>query len=205
MLQKLKIRQQDKKGFTIIEVMIVLAIAGLIMLIVFLAVPALQRTARNTQRKNDASAVAAAVANYIDDNGGTLPTGVGWDGVNKDMLVVGTLGSTYTSPNWSQNTETAKLGFYTVGSTGATLYAIGGPSGQNIFIQNVVAITTPTLVAPSTAPTGATINNLSMVIDTGETCNDANNMGGAVSARTAAIFYVTETSSGDGSLQCVEQ
>ena len=78
MLQKLKIRQQDKKGFTIIEVMIVLAIAGLIMLIVFLAVPALQRTARNTQRKNDASAVAAAVANYIDDNGGTLPTGVGW-------------------------------------------------------------------------------------------------------------------------------
>ena len=42
-----------KDGFTIIEVLIVLAIAGLIMLIVFLAVPALQRNSRNTQRKND--------------------------------------------------------------------------------------------------------------------------------------------------------
>ena len=73
MLQKLKVRQQDRKGFTIIEVMIVLAIAGLIMLIVFLAVPALQRTARNTTRKNDASAIAAAVADFIDNNGGSLP------------------------------------------------------------------------------------------------------------------------------------
>jgi prepilin-type N-terminal cleavage/methylation domain-containing protein len=34
---------KKEKGFTIIEVMIVLAIAGLIMLVVFLAVPALQR------------------------------------------------------------------------------------------------------------------------------------------------------------------
>ena len=50
MLQNLKKRNQ---GFTIIEVMIVLAIAGLIMLIVFLAVPALQRNQRNTARKQD--------------------------------------------------------------------------------------------------------------------------------------------------------
>jgi prepilin-type N-terminal cleavage/methylation domain-containing protein len=37
-------------GFTIIEVMIVLAIAGLIMLVVFLAVPSLQRNSRNEPR-----------------------------------------------------------------------------------------------------------------------------------------------------------
>jgi prepilin-type N-terminal cleavage/methylation domain-containing protein len=35
--------KNNKKGFTIIEVLIVLAIAGVIMVIVFLAVPALQR------------------------------------------------------------------------------------------------------------------------------------------------------------------
>ncbi|MDQ3065292.1 MAG: prepilin-type N-terminal cleavage/methylation domain-containing protein, partial [bacterium] len=40
MLSRIK---NNNKGFTIIEVLIVLAIAGLIMLIVFLAVPALQR------------------------------------------------------------------------------------------------------------------------------------------------------------------
>ena len=40
--------KQDRKesGFTIVEVMIVLAIAGLILAIVFIAVPALQRNAR---------------------------------------------------------------------------------------------------------------------------------------------------------------
>jgi len=71
-------KQQLKKnqGFTIIEVMIVLAIAGLILLIVFLAVPALQRNARNTSIKNDASAIAAAVTEYESNNSGTTPTGV---------------------------------------------------------------------------------------------------------------------------------
>jgi prepilin-type N-terminal cleavage/methylation domain-containing protein len=39
------------RGFTIIEVMIVLAIAGTILLIVFLAIPALQRSERNHNRK----------------------------------------------------------------------------------------------------------------------------------------------------------
>lgn len=65
------IKRED--GFTIIEVLIVLAIAGLIMLIVFLAVPALQRNARNTSRKSDASSLAAALSEYINNNDGQLP------------------------------------------------------------------------------------------------------------------------------------
>ena len=60
MRQKLN-EGNKEKGFTIIEVMIVLAIAGLILLIIFLAVPALQRNVRNTQRKTDVTAIAAAV------------------------------------------------------------------------------------------------------------------------------------------------
>jgi prepilin-type N-terminal cleavage/methylation domain-containing protein len=69
MLQNLKKRNE---GFTIIEVMIVLAIAGLIMLIVFLAVPALQRNSRNTQRTNDASRIAAAVNECLNNNNGKV-------------------------------------------------------------------------------------------------------------------------------------
>lgn len=72
MLNKLK--KSKSEGFTIIEVMIVLAIAGLILLIVLLAVPALQRNSRNTQRKNDVSALIAAVNEYTSNNNGTLPT-----------------------------------------------------------------------------------------------------------------------------------
>ena len=52
-----KLQKRNTEGFTIIEVMIVLAIAALILLIVLLAVPALQRQFRNTAIKNDASSV----------------------------------------------------------------------------------------------------------------------------------------------------
>jgi prepilin-type N-terminal cleavage/methylation domain-containing protein len=48
-------------GFTIIEVMIALALAGLIMLIFLLALPALQRNARNKQRDQDAIRLVAAI------------------------------------------------------------------------------------------------------------------------------------------------
>lgn len=72
MLNKIKNRKQE--GFTIIEVLIVLAIAGLIMLIVFLAVPALQRNSRNTQRTNDASRISAAVTECLNNNNGSITT-----------------------------------------------------------------------------------------------------------------------------------
>jgi prepilin-type N-terminal cleavage/methylation domain-containing protein len=52
-------------GFTIIEVMIVLAIAGLIMAIVFVAIPNLQRNTRNTNRSADASRILAAVGECL--------------------------------------------------------------------------------------------------------------------------------------------
>ena len=68
-----KIQQRKSEGFTIIEVMIVLAIAGLIILIVLLAVPALQRNSRNTQRKDAASQILTSVSNNISNNNGTLP------------------------------------------------------------------------------------------------------------------------------------
>lgn len=70
MLEKLQNRKES--GFTIVEVMIVLAIAGLIILIVFLAVPALQRNSRNTQRDADASRVTSAVNECALNNNGRL-------------------------------------------------------------------------------------------------------------------------------------
>ena len=63
-------------GFTIIEVMIVLAIAGLILAIIFLAVPALERAARNNSRKNDASHLGGLIDQYEANNSGSLPTAI---------------------------------------------------------------------------------------------------------------------------------
>lgn len=57
-------KQKSEKGFTIIEVLIVLAIAGLVMVIVFLAVPSLQRNSRNNSRKTDARFIATQRLQY---------------------------------------------------------------------------------------------------------------------------------------------
>lgn len=72
MVQKLQKRKES--GFTIIEVLIVLAIAGLIMVVVFLAVPSLQRSQRNNSRKTDANNVLSSISSYIGNNAGALPT-----------------------------------------------------------------------------------------------------------------------------------
>lgn len=68
-------KQQNVKGFTIIEVVLVLAIAALIFLMVFLALPALQRSQRDTARKSDVSSVSAAVNSYNSNNRGKTPSG----------------------------------------------------------------------------------------------------------------------------------
>lgn len=62
-------------GFTIIEVVLVLAIAGLIFLMVFIALPALQRSQRDTQRRQDLARVTDAITQYQTNNNGRLPAG----------------------------------------------------------------------------------------------------------------------------------
>jgi prepilin-type N-terminal cleavage/methylation domain-containing protein len=114
MLSKLKKHDQ---GFTIIEVLIVLAIAGLIMLIVFLAVPALQRNSRNTQRRNDVQAVLGGFQEYANNNNGQLPATV------------------------AAGVANAKLGFYAAADfTGSTVnnavVATVTSNASGVIIQN---------------------------------------------------------------------
>ena len=67
-------KHKQKQGFTIIEVVLVLAIAALIFLMVFMALPALQRSQRDTQRKNDMGRLKTAIDSYKANNRGRLPT-----------------------------------------------------------------------------------------------------------------------------------
>jgi prepilin-type N-terminal cleavage/methylation domain-containing protein len=66
-------KESHKKGFTIIEVVLVLAIAGLIFLMVFVAFPALQRSQRDTRRREDLGRISTALSQYQANNGGKLP------------------------------------------------------------------------------------------------------------------------------------
>lgn len=92
----MNVQQTGKqKGFTIIEVVLVLAIAGLIFLMVFIALPALQRSQRDTQRRNDISRVQTALQSYKTNARGALPTD--WGTFETKYLVAG--GDTFTDPN----------------------------------------------------------------------------------------------------------
>lgn len=96
-------KQNTTKGFTIIEVVLVLAIAGLIFLMVFIALPALQRSRADTQRKDDISRAQTAITNATGSNRGRLPT------LNNafiaSYLTVG--GDEFTDPSGKNYTLTA--------------------------------------------------------------------------------------------------
>ena len=146
------------QGFTIIEVLIVLAIAGVIMLVVFLAVPALQRNSRNTQRKNDVAHLGGLINEYSSNNSGSLPTAIAAgtgatagtlylsndkfsieSTTNPTATIPGTLPSTldtmyvYTSATCNGNTPTAS------GSAkSAVIYYIVENAGGNTGICNTI-------------------------------------------------------------------
>jgi len=145
--------KKENKGFTIIEVLIVLAIAGLIMLIVFLAVPALQRNSRNTSIKNDAQLFAGAVGDHRASYNGTTPT----------------------------VTE----------GTGTITLSGGGTSTVTLNGSTPVAI-------PTDKPNADTMVPGTLYVASGRDCNYSQ------SARTVAIWFVTETSGSGEAVQCIE-
>jgi prepilin-type N-terminal cleavage/methylation domain-containing protein len=110
-----------KEGFTIVEVLIVLAIAGVIMLVVFLAVPALQRNSRNNQRRSDVSHLAGLINEYAANHAGTLPTGAGTGAGQVDL----------TKEKWAIMTAPSAafpaVGTMTVGTT-TTMNVLRGVS-----------------------------------------------------------------------------
>ncbi len=169
--------RKDNTGFTIIEVLIVLAIAGLIMLVVFLAVPSLQRNQRNGGRDSDSSRIAAAVNGFISDANGTVPTNTNLARIIADAGTMSNLG-TFTA-----NTAATAA----CGAGGAM---VGGtPATANIKV--CTGATTAAFTATADA----------VVIATGAQCSGAD-QSVAGSARQAAIFYTKETSGGAYSVAC---
>lgn len=69
MIQKLLTRFKAQSGFTIVETMIVLAIVGLIMVIVFIAIPEEAASRRDSYRKAYAHQVVGALEDFYKNNG----------------------------------------------------------------------------------------------------------------------------------------
>lgn len=123
-----KSTSKNSSGFTIIEVVLVLAIAGLIFLMVFIALPALQRGQRDAQRKEDVSRVSVQLTNYLASTRGAVPNSA--DSLGKFVLgfLKGTsstvAGDDYIDPNGNNYvvryetapTEAGQIGYYSKAS-----------------------------------------------------------------------------------------
>jgi len=182
MLSKLK---KNKKGFTIIETMIVLAIAGLIMLIVFLAVPALQRSARNTQRKNDAGNIASGISTWISNNNGSVPG-----------EETGTYSQSTCNTDLQSVVSGIKLSYY----TSADIQCASGTTAP-------VACTAAGIT--SACAVGTTVNTEDVIFVPGNVCNGNlpsttnSTTGGAATSRSYVVLYEVETG-GTPTEQCIE-
>jgi len=96
-MKKIISSQSSKKGFTLIEVLLVVAIIAILAGIVILAINPSKQLAdtRNDQRRSDVRTILDAAYQYAIDNNGTLPTTIGLNtaeicriGVNCDLGMV---------------------------------------------------------------------------------------------------------------------
>lgn len=131
--RRLDVAKADNRGLTIIEVMIVLAIAGIILLIVFEAVPSLQRGSRNSLRKQDVQTILQAVSRYELNDSGKFPDDCGGGGHTACIQAGGS-----TPNDYLLRFDAKRLAFY------------NDKNANDVIVRNQ---------APSTAPTNVPLPN----------------------------------------------
>lgn len=133
-------KKTNKKGFTLIEVVLVLAIGGLIFLLAFLAFRNASTNRRDTARRNDAGKFIAELQNYASDNStGALPNGQ----TETDTFVTNYLasGSGFKDPS-TGNTYTVKWSNSAPSSVGDVSYGrrykCDGSSKMKLISNNAI-------------------------------------------------------------------
>lgn len=174
-----------KSGFTIIEVVLVLAIAGLIFLMVFVALPALQRSQRDTARRNDIARVDTSLTQYQTNHQNTpstLPAAGNW-APSEDDQKNGTI--------TCSNNNTACLFVRDYMNSGTT--GVDGSSKTNEFKDPDGTYYSMDIAAQGDTafsyPGGATMNHV-VYIRTGARCQD--DVAVEDTARHYAVLYRLE-------------
>jgi prepilin-type N-terminal cleavage/methylation domain-containing protein len=118
----MKSLNKKEQGFTLIEIVIVLAIAAAIILMVFLAVTGVRKSQRDTQRRSDAGRMAATLEQYASNYGGAYPNDAnsvtGWfngyvtnafKAPNNASYAMGAAIGQYTNAGWLNDPLAAKV------------------------------------------------------------------------------------------------
>lgn len=153
--------------------MIVLAIAGLIMLVVFLAVPVLQRSQRNSARQRDSRRVSSAVVSFISRHNLKAPSGSS----NADSRFL-----------YAKLGKMGEFSFTTANQVGTTSASSAWQNGKWV----VASPSSGNIAAPTTGPSGS-IKFDSVLIAAGYKCG-ANGAATYVGGRNTAVLYTLETS-----------
>jgi prepilin-type N-terminal cleavage/methylation domain-containing protein len=165
------------KGFTIVETMFVLAIAGLILLIVFTAIPALQRNSRNDLRKQDVANILQAASHYELSNSGNFPETCG----PSTLTYGGCFSQVGTSNDYFLQYEKGKLYYY---------------DGTDIVLQNQASLNVSGNALSDNKPP---LNNINLVeVYNFETCDTATH-GATLSGagyNSVVALYAIETNGG---------
>ena len=137
-------RKLNNKGFTIVETLIVLAIAATIIIVVLLAVPALQRQSRNTATKVGATDVASGWTAEVGNSNGAAPT-----------TVIGATGAiTINSASYNVNsaivTKVVTYQSVTTVAYGTTSLGTTGSTGDKIGVSTIALYTSATCPATTT-------------------------------------------------------
>lgn len=70
-----------KKGFTLIELMIVITVIAILAAMVLFGLGQAQKAARDVQRESIVKGVQVALQSYVGGNGGSYPSGTDWNAV----------------------------------------------------------------------------------------------------------------------------
>ncbi|MEI6228572.1 MAG: type II secretion system protein [Candidatus Saccharibacteria bacterium] len=150
--------RSKSKGFTIIEVVLVLAIAGLIFLMVFIALPSLQKSQRDTQRKNDLSRILVQMTNYASNNRGSIPDSLiiaSATGNHKSFVQnyldgtdIKTSGTSYAEPKTGSGyvflatgavpANTGEIGYATSSKCGTDGAIVGGQGARQFAMTTIL-------------------------------------------------------------------
>ena len=153
-----QLTNSSDRGFTIIEVVLVLAIAGLIFLMVFIALPALQRGQRDAQRKEDLSRISVQMTNYLSSTRGAVPNSADSLGNFVRGFLKGsdntTAGDDYKDPNGNNYTvryqqipkNPGEIGYYS--KSYCDVNAAEGVSSSNAARDYALTITLENQTAP---------------------------------------------------------
>ena len=179
---------KKSSGFTIIETVLVLAIAGLIIVMAFIALPSLWASQRDADRRANVMGFISALKTYQTNNSrGALPTGSGTYTAQKPV-------SGYASTNWAgliqdyylkNNNLTDPSGNVykiRVGTCSASSVATRCYIGDTNFDNNVNASTAPSFNAA----------NPTIYVVTGATCSETSQVVKTNSNRSVAAVQVLE-------------